>query len=144
MGLAPQSGKPAPVPFFFSPIHAPSTNPRFPNLDPEGDFAPWLTTTERAGTAVDVAVWVEERGRWRKLRGVGGLVDLTHLMPITPETPLPPNTLEFGLSTHPKMRFCLPLPGTEPPKRDPLRGIVERSLRETRMKKGANAGALHQ
>lgn len=144
MGLAPQSGRPAPVPFFFSPIHSPSTDPRFRNLDPEGDFAPWLTGTERAGTSVDIGVWVEERGRWRRLRGAGGLVDLTQLVPVPADTPLPPNTIELTLSTHPRMKFCLPPPGTEPPKRDLMKGVVERSLRETRMKKGANAGALHQ
>lgn len=143
-GLAPQSARPAPVPFFFSPIHRPSTNPRFRNLDPEGDFASWLTGTEKAGTVVDIGVWVEERGRWRRLRGVGGLVDLSRLAPVPADTPLPPNTIEWTLSTHPRLRFCLPPPGTEVPKRDLMKGVVERSLRETRMKKGANAGALHQ
>lgn len=143
-GLAPQSGRPAPVPFFLSPIHNPSTNPRFRNLELGGDFAPWLTTGEKAGTKVDVGVWVEERGRWRRLRGVGGLVDLCRLAPVPSDAPLPPNTVEFTLSTHPGMCFCIPPAGATPPKRDPIKGAVERSLRETRMKKGANAGALHQ
>jgi hypothetical protein len=135
--------RPAPVPFFLSPIHEPSTQPRWASIE-RGDLAPWITGAECAGTRVDLAVWVEERGKWRRLPGVGGLVDLCDLVPVPAGAVLPPNSVEFTFTTSPRTVFYLPPEGAEPAPREDEKGVVERSLRETRMKKGANFGGLHQ
>jgi hypothetical protein len=136
--------RPPTVPFFFSPIHSPSTHPRWAHLE-AGDLAPWLTVPEGAGTKVEIKVWIEEEKekQWRQLPDVGGIVDLTRLVPIPRGQDVPPNTLQWTLSTHPKSVFYLPPAGSSEPDRDAMKRIVERSLRETRMKKGATFGALH-
>lgn len=108
-------------------------------------MASWLSVTDAANTQVDVQVWVDEgKATWRRLRDVGGLVDLTKLVPIPPGQTLAPNTLQWTFSSHPKSVFYSPPPGTVLPEKDPEKGILERSVRETRMRKGATVGALHQ
>lgn len=131
-----------PVPFFLSPIHKPSTHPRWADLEP-GDFAQWLTVPEAAGTQLQLNVWYEDRGRWKRLPDVGGRVDLHDLVPIPKDGVLPPNTIEWTFSNQPKHVFYLPVVKPEPKAVDD-KNVVERSLRETRMKKGATVSALHQ
>lgn len=140
------SGPPPNVPFFFSSIHKPSTHPRWANIEP-GDMAPWLTVPETASSVVEVQVWVEEHGKWRRLPGVGGLVDFTQLAVVPAGTKLPPNTIQWTFATHPKFVFYLPPPGSDVkpgPPHDVEKSVLERSIRETRMKKGANVGGIHQ
>lgn len=133
------------MPFFLSPIHEPSTHPRWASIEP-GDLAPWVTGSECAGTSVDLGVWYEERGKWRRLPGIGGVIDLSDLIPVSPNTVLPPNSVEFTFYSSPRTAYYLPPADSEAPagRREDEKGVVERSLRETRMKKGANVGGLHQ
>jgi hypothetical protein len=92
------------TPFYISPIHVKSTHPTFSGLTPRSDYANWLSTRKTAAHKILVEVWVEldipntttksqesdgtdgdERKReplktqWRKLRHVGGIVDLRRL-----------------------------------------------------------------
>lgn len=93
------------TPFYISPIHIKSTHPTFSGLTPRSDYANWLSVRKAAAHKVMVEVWVElevpsdgapvssvESGagsknkvekrletRWRKLRHVGGIVDLRRL-----------------------------------------------------------------
>lgn len=132
------------MPFFLSPVHEPSTHPRWASIE-HGDLAPWITGGECAGTKVDLGVWYEERGKWRRLPGIGGVIDLSDLVPVSPNTELPPNSVEFTFTTWPLTAFYLAPIGEAPATmREDEKGVVERSLRETRMKKGANVGGLHQ
>ncbi|KAL1411180.1 hypothetical protein Q8F55_002131 [Vanrija albida] len=140
------SGPPPNVPFFFSSIHKPSTHPRWANIEP-GDMAPWLSVPETASSVVEAQVWVEEHGKWRRLPGVGGVVDFTQLAVVPAGSKLPPNTIQWTFATHPKLVFYLPPAGsgvTPGPPRDAEKSVLERSIRETRMKKGANVGGIHQ
>lgn len=105
-------------------------------------MAPWLTVPAAAGTEVQVDVWYEERGRWKRLPGVGGLVDLRDLVPIPMGAVLEPNTIEWTFASQPKHTFYLPAKKPEDHRED--EDVVNRSLRETRMKKGATVGGLHQ
>ena len=163
---SPSNGTPArpkpetTTPFFISPIHPPSTQPRFHSLSPETDFAPWLTVEESAEGTVELDLWAESNnGQWRRVDSISGTIDLSRLRRVPADGKLPGNTLEFTLSTDPKAVFYLPHRSppsqvshangrAEPPKRrkggDTERGVVERSLRETRMKTGIGVGGLHQ
>ena len=141
------------VPFYVSAIHNPSTHPRFLSLAPETDFASWLTTESAASTVLQVEVWIEDDAiapaKWQKVEGLGGLVDLCDLRPVSPQAPLLPNTLQFTLDIDDKHVFYLPprdpgSHGTSAMKRHTARGVLERSKRETRMKKGSTLSALHQ
>ncbi|WWD15739.1 hypothetical protein CI109_100161 [Kwoniella shandongensis] len=133
---------PVNVPFFISPIHPPSTHPRFTSLE-HGDFAPWLSVNEFASTSLELEVWIETDTKWKRMEGIGGVVRLDKLRKGYQTRP---NGLEFTLSTHPKSIFYLP---GEDEQRDEGRmlvegGVMERSMRETRMKKGVGVGGLHQ
>lgn len=95
-------------PFYISPIHIRSTHPTFSGLSPRSDYANWLSVKDGAAHTLVVDVWVELEGpaqysesngsrvyskegeaerrsgggfamTWRKLRGVGGIVDLRRL-----------------------------------------------------------------
>ncbi|BEI93229.1 uncharacterized protein CcaverHIS019_0508570 [Cutaneotrichosporon cavernicola] len=143
LGFPARTERAGPVPFFLSPIHEPSTQPRWANIE-RGDLAPWITGAECAGSRVDLAVWVEERGKWHRLPGVGGIIDLSELVPVPQGAVLPPNSVEFTFTSSPRTAFYLPPEGEIGPRREDEKGVVERSMRETRMKKGANFGGLHQ
>jgi hypothetical protein len=94
------------------------------------------------------------------LSGVGGGVDLGMLRRVEKDDNLPENTVEFTLGTDPRSLYFLPKLGLEIEKcvteneslgrksrgkaTESVRGVVERSLRETRMKEGSGVGALHQ
>jgi ribosome-binding factor A len=63
---------------------------------------------------------------------------------------MPRNTIQWTLSTHPKDVFYTPLEAA-PDDEEAAKAraeregrVMERSLRETRMKKGPTIGALHQ
>ncbi|GMK55449.1 hypothetical protein CspeluHIS016_0205050 [Cutaneotrichosporon spelunceum] len=143
LGFPARTERPAAVPFFLSPIHEASTQPRWSSLE-RGDLAPWINSVECAGSRVDLAVWVEDRGKWRRLPGVGGVIDFYDLVPVPQGAVLPPNSVEFTFTSAPHKTFYLPPEGETAPQRDDEKGVVERSMRETRMKKGANFGGLHQ
>ncbi|WVQ98524.1 hypothetical protein IAU59_005650 [Kwoniella sp. CBS 9459] len=146
------------VPFYVSPIHRPSTHPRFQGLE-EGDFAPWLTDIESASDEIELEIWVEmpqppnrRSDRWIKLdlsrqwgkesnkSGTSHTVRLSQLRrgPAKGE-----NGVEFTFSLNAKEVYHIPHPGEEGDPRDG-RSVVERSMRETRMKRGAGFGGLHQ
>ncbi|KAK8869985.1 hypothetical protein IAR55_000555 [Kwoniella newhampshirensis] len=129
------------VPFFISPIHPPSTHPRFTSLK-TGDFAPWLSVTEYASNTLELEVWVENHDKWKRLDGVGGVVKLDSLRRGHQSRP---NGLEFTLSTDPKSTFYLPDNDEQLGSTQRVEGgVLERSMRETRMKKGVGVGGLHQ
>lgn len=78
-------------------------------------------------------------------------IDLSRLSPVGKDGKLPNNAIGFTLSTDPTEVFYVPQAATrteseEKPKKsgETVRGIVERSLRETRMKQGIGVGGLHQ
>ncbi|WVF72410.1 hypothetical protein IAT40_007225 [Kwoniella sp. CBS 6097] len=146
------------VPFYISPIHHPSTYPRFQGLE-EGDFASWLTDTEAAQDELELEIWVEipsslaqsSGSKWVKLNldgqdekdhggSKGFIVKLSQLRrgPARGE-----NGVEFTFSHNTKEVYHIPQSG-EKRDEDDRRNIVERSLRETRMKRGAGFGSLHQ
>ncbi|WWC85284.1 uncharacterized protein L201_000146 [Kwoniella dendrophila CBS 6074] len=153
------------VPFYISPIHPPSTNPRFLNLEID-DFANWVTLNEFSKDQFILEIWIElpsinsfgsadgieQKSNWKKLDGVGGLVNLSDLR-IGPTKEI--NGIEFTLSHNPKEIYHLP--STEELANQDNdshhkdvnllsrgKSIMERSLRETRMKRGVGFGGLHQ
>ncbi|WVQ78077.1 hypothetical protein IAT38_000158 [Cryptococcus sp. DSM 104549] len=137
------------IPFYISPIHQPSTHPRFTALDPQSDFASWLTYTELASSVLEVQVWAEsadEKVAWRQVEGVGGLVRLDQLRRKKHEGGGGVNGLEFTLSFDPKGVYCLTSEtgGGEAGNEGEESEVVERSMKETRMKKGVGVGGLHQ
>lgn len=92
------------TPFYISPIHVKSTHPTFSGLTPRSDYANWLSTRKAASHKILVEVWVEldvspteadsknqsdetvsdkrhapSQTKWRKLKHVGGIVDLRRL-----------------------------------------------------------------
>ncbi|WVR05005.1 hypothetical protein IAU60_002017 [Kwoniella sp. DSM 27419] len=131
------------VPFYVSPVHHPSTHPRFQGLEP-GDVASWLTETEASGEHFDLEVWAEQSPSvWVIVPGAGGRVSLRDLRKgVSSDV----NGLEFTLSTDLKETYHLPSASVNGESQPPVlsRNIVERSKRETRMKRGAGFGALHQ
>jgi hypothetical protein len=136
------------VPFYISPIHRPSCFPRFPHLAPASDFATWLTPRQAAKQKMVVEVWFEDSdGKWAILDGVGGEVDLRDLRRATSEHALHDNALLVSLAGDAKGIYYFPLDGSHPassPSKPAWHGVVERSVRETRMKRGAGVGSLHQ
>lgn len=94
------------TPFYISPIHVKSTHPTFSGLTPRSDYANWLSARKTAAHKILVEVWVEldipsanvmpdddrpsgtasdnraheqSTTKWRKLKHVGGIVDLRRL-----------------------------------------------------------------
>ena len=154
----PDSRPEAVTPFYISPIHLPSTHPRFLDITPENDFAPWLTIEESASQSIELEVWYEAEEGWRKLDALSGVVDLARFRRTKKDgkrpdnTKLPDNTLQLTVSSDPEPLFYLPH-GDSPNRehggrnvkaRETVHGVVERSLRETRMKQGVGVGGLHQ
>jgi hypothetical protein len=147
------------APFFISSIHHPSINPRFSSLT-EDDFAPWLVTEEKASHTFDLELWYESKpGEWTRFDGLSKTVDLGQLRRVDhTATSLGDNTVLFQLGSDSKALYYLPddtlkvesdppsspLNGSTPHTRSAVNGVVERSMRETRMKKGTGVGALHQ
>jgi len=162
---------PISTPFYVSPIHPPTTYPRFLSLSPQTDFAPWMTVEQGASSQLVMEVWTEyppsdseapledsvftvqkvqePRMVWRKVEGLGGLLDLGDLRRVSTKSILPPNTIQFSISSDPESLFYLPTGNGHHDHdnveiRQSVLGVVERSIRETRMKKGVGVGALHQ
>lgn len=147
-------------PFYISPIHRPSTHPRFLDLVPRDDFALWLSPVDSAASTLVVEVWYEDPdGRWSMSPDLGGRVDLEDLRKVDKGDRLADNVLEFTLVDDPRAVYYLPSVEAEEAsdveqsrgaeeavhdKRLEIRGVMERSMRETRMKRGAGVGALHQ
>ncbi|KAJ9120869.1 hypothetical protein QFC22_002804 [Naganishia vaughanmartiniae] len=99
---------------------------------------------------------------WHKLKGVGGIMDLRRLHEVdgTLTTALPENTLIFTFSTFGNRLFFFelptqvdrrtarseadPTPGSKPVAgKEMVNTIMERSLRETKMRKSVGLGELH-
>jgi hypothetical protein len=135
------------IPFYISPIHHPSTNPRFLSLE-EGDLAPWLTVEEAASNSAILEIWYEETdSKWHKANLAGiGLMDLNQFRRLEKDTKLGDNAILITLSTDPRSTYYLD-PSSRPDESGRKRSntdAVERSRRETRMKKGIGLGGLHQ
>ena len=145
------------VPFYISPIHKPSTHPRFVNLSTD-DFAPWLTVEEAAATMFTLELWYQDESEWKMLEGVGGDIEISSLRRIEGKNQgVDENTVQMVFTSDPKAIWYLPkvssgtddvdgvtkaeLPTT---RRESVKGILERSRRETRMRKGTGVGSLHQ
>jgi len=140
------------VPFYISPIHHPSTNPRFLQLE-EGDFAPWLTTEESASSQANLEVWYEDstgnegEKKWLKADTIGGPINLTDLRKLESGVKLGDSAILITLGMDPDSTYCLDtnLAGSAVDSNGPkARDALERSRRETRMKKGVGLGGLHQ
>lgn len=168
-----QSTHTAPIPFFISPVHPPSTHPQSLALE-TGDFAPWLTVEEAAGGKAVLEIWYEDlslleqdgqdddgngegkdeeggiRGHWALASQID--IDLSHLRRVDRDTSLPENTVLVTLSTDPRSIFYLPVSGITHSAEEKgqkgrgraVSGVMERSKRETRMRKGVGLGGLHQ
>jgi hypothetical protein len=145
-------GQPDSVPFYISPIHHPSTNPRFLQLE-EGDFAPWLTTEESASSQAILEIWYEdftgegEEKKWLKADTIGGPINLTNLRKLESGVKLGDNAILITLGMDPGSTYFLDTNSANSDgKVDVLKAgdAVERSRRETRMKKGVGLGGLHQ
>jgi len=140
------------IPIFISPIHHPSTNPRFLQLE-EGDFAPWLTTEESASSQAVLEVWYEdstveeEKKNWRKADTIGGPIRLTDLRKLESGVKLGDNAILITLAMDPDSTYYIDTTSSHPTGKvdgSKARDAVERSRRETRMKKGIGLGGLHQ
>ena len=146
------------IPFYISPIHHPSTDPRFLQLE-EGDFAPWLSVEESASDHAVLELWYEDHDqdqdqnqkvKWRKLSPgiLGGEINLGHLRPLESGVKLGDNSVLITLATDPRSTYYLDPTyigqGGASDARSGARDAVERSRRETRMKKGVGLGGLHQ
>jgi hypothetical protein len=136
------------VPFYISPIHKPSTSPRYLSLE-EGDFAPWLSVEEAAGNQALLEVWYEDDidGQWRKAEACSRRINLNQLRRVNDTTKLPENSILLTISLDPKSTFYIPASDEVSSTATQARvgnGVLERSKRETRMQKGAGLGALHQ
>lgn len=148
------------MPFYISPVHKPSTHPRFLNLSPD-DLAPWLTVEEAAATRLVLELWYDdpEEGGWKVLRGMGGSIDMALLRRVEGTEGSEANAVQLTFAWDSKGVYYLPADCTEEvplvngvgtdgqpgqKQRQTVMGVVERSMRETRMKKGVGVGALHQ
>lgn len=97
-------------------------------------------------------VWYESPdGSWAIVPDLGGEVDMAHLRKVGKQADVPDNTLEFTLATDPKAVFYLDPDlddveegGEVSGRGNEIKGVMEKSMRETRMKRGAGVGALHQ
>jgi hypothetical protein len=144
--------QPDSVPFYISPIHHPSTNPRFLQLE-EGDFAPWLTIEESASSQAILEVWYEdstgegEEKKWLKADTIGGPINLTDLRKLENGVKLGDNAILITLGMDPGSTYYLDTQSSHSDGKvdaSKARDAVERSRRETRMKKGVGLGGLHQ
>jgi len=146
------SGQPDSVPFYISPIHHPSTNPRFLQLE-EGDFAPWLTVEESASSQAILEVWYEDstgegdEKKWCKADTIGGPINLTNLRELESGVKLGDNAILITMGMDPGSTYYLDTDSSHSAAKvdaSKARDAVERSRRETRMKKGVGLGGLHQ
>ncbi|WWD10375.1 hypothetical protein V865_008510 [Kwoniella europaea PYCC6329] len=143
------------IPFYISPIHPPSTHPRFMGLDHLNDFGNWLTPLQLSSETFVLELWIDlsdsetpfDKGRWRKVEL--GVVNLKELRRGPTKQVI--NGIEFALSQDAKEVYHVPTQqeleeeeknGVASGKK--RMGVIERSLRETRMKKGIGVGGLHQ
>lgn len=154
------------VPFFVSTIHRPSTHPRWLHLTSESDFAAWMAVEDAASSEFLLELWYEdvEKG-WTRLQAADRLVDLGTLRRVEDDADLSDNSVEFSLEGEKGLWYLPPArdgfaggeagdaAATEDAAatsssakrhRQSVSGVVEKSLRETRMKKGTGIGALHQ
>lgn len=148
------------IPFYISPIHPPSTNPQVSSLE-EGDFAPWLSVDQFASNQVILEVWYEvtdpnhkDESHWERVDELSRTLDLGALKRVEKDTKLRENSLVLTLSTDQRSTFYFPTPqvgeepvnpsGDEVGRKRAVSGVMERSRRETRMKKGVGLGGLHQ
>jgi hypothetical protein len=134
------------VPFYISPIHHASIYPRFLSLSPD-DFASWLSTEAAASTAMEMEIWYEMESGWRMLDDRKTL-SFDKLRRVEKDTRLVDNAILFSFSSDTKGLYYWPgedaPPAAEKKAKHSVKGIVERSMRETRMKRGVGVGALHQ
>lgn len=138
------------VPFFISPIHSPSIFPRFCDLDPQSDFAPWLTYTDLASTLMEIQVWVETPDmdddqnagprKWKLLEGVGGVVQLDRLTRKTGQGS--PNSLELTFSFDPQGVYCIASSESSQETTSVL--AEDQKWKDSKLKKGVGVGSLHQ
>lgn len=155
-GVSAENGESKPIPFFLSAIHPPSSHPTFPSLLPASDFASWLSAAELAAQEILVEVWYEDLDLgWSIIPGLGGLLDLRALEPVQKDD-LSPNSLQISLKGDKENWYSIPTSvSSEKHSMDgdivqtrkrgaSVRGVLERSVRETRMKKGVSVGTLHQ
>jgi hypothetical protein len=143
---SPMEVEPAPVvPFYISPIHRQSTHPRFLSLT-QDDLAGWLTIEEAAGMAFDLEIWYEDTAGWKLLDAVDKRIDLNRVKRLDAGEQLQENTVLLTFSSDPKAlyRVCHTETSPQGPLGPTERGVVERSMRETRMKRGVGIGGLHQ
>lgn len=132
------------MPFYISPIHQPSIQPQFASLE-DGDLAVWLSVEEAAGHEAVLELWYEDGSKWAKADDLDTRLDLTKLRRLEKETKLDDNSVLVTLSTDPRSTFYFPKsPSSGSISVGGTAGVVERSKRETRMKKGTGLGALHQ
>lgn len=117
-----------------------------------------MTVQQSAGSELELEIWYEDEedpddgsnAHWKKLKDVSGGIDLRYLRRWHDGKSIPPNTIQFTLSTDPDAIFYMPAHSSSsedppsPKKRQTVKGVVERSMRETRMRKGVGVGALHQ
>jgi len=124
------------------------------------DFAPWLTVEESAATVITLEVWYQDEHGWKMLEGVGGEIQLGMLKRIQGEVEgTEENTVQLVFTSDPKAIWYLPDPfvvgkdsvqedakpvETAQTRRESVQGVMERSKRETRMRRGAGVGSLHQ
>jgi hypothetical protein len=105
-----------------------------------------------------VEVWYEHPvAGWIVLPGVGGVVDLRHLRPVD-KCQRGEHSLEFSIKGDGGVWYSTAIAddlngsgdgkmGVKAAPRErgaSVRGVLERSVRETRMKKGVSIGSLHQ
>lgn len=105
-----------------------------------------MTTEQGASTSVFLEIWQESPSGWQTLEGVGGDIDLNKLRRVEKDTVLGDNTILFSFAPDAKALYYVSADDAPPPekKKHTVKGIVERSMRETRMKRGVGVGALHQ
>ncbi|KAL7422179.1 hypothetical protein Q5752_002824 [Cryptotrichosporon argae] len=149
----PSHTQPAP-PFFLSPIHRPSHHPAFLHLD-RNDSAPWLSAQDAAAHRVVLELWVED-GTWTRKRT--RLLDLCRAVAV--DTDAGDRQDDVWLTFEGEKGYWR-VPADEPneagtetagdhrsghaeDRRKEAAQVVEKSIKETRMKKGPGVGALHQ
>lgn len=145
------------VPFYISSFHRPSTHPRWMDLTPT-DFADWLPVAQAAGHKVVLEIWYECPQGWKVLPPASTTIDLRDLRKVDKDIQLEENALQFTLANQgTKGVWYLPPPrsgdglreieeekASKNVKRRSAGGIVEKSIRETRMKQGIGVNGLHR
>ena len=74
-----------------------------------------------------------------------GEIDFADLRLVEKDTVLLDNTILFNFDSDPRGLYFVPPKGMPPNEtKHTVKGVVERSMRETRMRRGVGVGALHQ